>query len=286
MLRLPYLALTGVFAFLRLLPTSNTDKEIEILVLRHQLTIPQRQISPPRIPRRPARAHPQIEAAAPAPDHLPRHCPALAPRPATPSPRPNLSAETTRQATHHRTSPVDQALAAQLVQHRAMQPSPQPGLGPKLDRQVERGVTSANWQFRVDGAAERRVGERGEDAPVHRADGVVVPLGGHELEDRPAVADVHGHDPRGGAGRGTGSSPLPTSARKSRPLNPCAAVANSSGSPTCSSAPLTSALPPVVGASFHDAVRAPQRLPTRRPRARPRNASRHAAARRILCGPS
>jgi putative transposase len=46
MLRLPYLALTGVFAFLRLLPTSNTDKEIEILVLRHQLTIPQRQISP------------------------------------------------------------------------------------------------------------------------------------------------------------------------------------------------------------------------------------------------
>jgi putative transposase len=48
-LRLPYLALTGVFAFLRLLPTSNTDKDTEILVLRHQLTILQRQISKPRL---------------------------------------------------------------------------------------------------------------------------------------------------------------------------------------------------------------------------------------------
>jgi transposase len=38
-----------VFTFLRLLPTSNTDKDIEILVLRHQLTILQRQISKPRL---------------------------------------------------------------------------------------------------------------------------------------------------------------------------------------------------------------------------------------------
>lgn len=30
--RLPYLAVTGVFALLPLLPTSNTDKDIEILV--------------------------------------------------------------------------------------------------------------------------------------------------------------------------------------------------------------------------------------------------------------
>jgi putative transposase len=48
-LRFPYLVLSGVFAFLRLLPTSNTHKDIEILVLRHQLTILQRQISKPRL---------------------------------------------------------------------------------------------------------------------------------------------------------------------------------------------------------------------------------------------
>jgi hypothetical protein len=36
-LRLPYLALTGVFALLRLLPTSSTDKDVEIVVLRYQL---------------------------------------------------------------------------------------------------------------------------------------------------------------------------------------------------------------------------------------------------------
>jgi putative transposase len=48
-LRLPYLAVTGVFAFLRLLPTSNTDKDIEILALRHQLAILQRHINKPRL---------------------------------------------------------------------------------------------------------------------------------------------------------------------------------------------------------------------------------------------
>jgi putative transposase len=48
-LRLPYLALTGVFTFLRLLPTSSTDKDTEILVLRHQLTVLQRQIGKPRL---------------------------------------------------------------------------------------------------------------------------------------------------------------------------------------------------------------------------------------------
>lgn len=49
MLRLPYLALTGVFALLRLLPTSSTDKDIEIVVLRHQLAILQRHIPKPRL---------------------------------------------------------------------------------------------------------------------------------------------------------------------------------------------------------------------------------------------
>jgi transposase len=48
-LQFPYLALSGVFASSGVLPTSNTDKDIEILVLRHQLTIVQRQISKPRL---------------------------------------------------------------------------------------------------------------------------------------------------------------------------------------------------------------------------------------------
>jgi putative transposase len=48
-LRLPYLALTGVFALIRLLPTSSTDKDTEILVLRHQLAILQRHVPTPRL---------------------------------------------------------------------------------------------------------------------------------------------------------------------------------------------------------------------------------------------
>ncbi|MCW2639037.1 MAG: Integrase catalytic region [Dactylosporangium sp.] len=49
LLRLPYLALTRVFAFIRLLPVSDTNKDIEILVLRHQLGVLQRQIDKPRL---------------------------------------------------------------------------------------------------------------------------------------------------------------------------------------------------------------------------------------------
>jgi putative transposase len=48
LLRLSYLALTGMIRFLRLLATSNADKNIEILTLRHQLTVLQRQIDKPR----------------------------------------------------------------------------------------------------------------------------------------------------------------------------------------------------------------------------------------------
>jgi putative transposase len=49
LLRLSYLALTGMFAFLRLLPTGSTDKDIEILALRHQLAVLQRQVVKPRL---------------------------------------------------------------------------------------------------------------------------------------------------------------------------------------------------------------------------------------------
>jgi hypothetical protein len=38
LLRLAYLGVTNVFAFLRLLPVSGRDKGVEILVLRHQIT--------------------------------------------------------------------------------------------------------------------------------------------------------------------------------------------------------------------------------------------------------
>jgi len=49
LLRLSYLALTNVFAFVRLLPVSNVDKDVEILALRHQLAVLQRQIDKPRL---------------------------------------------------------------------------------------------------------------------------------------------------------------------------------------------------------------------------------------------
>ncbi|MFG2580330.1 hypothetical protein [Streptomyces malaysiensis] len=47
LLRLAYLAATNALAFLRLLPMSNRDKDIEILVLRHQLLVLQRQVGKP-----------------------------------------------------------------------------------------------------------------------------------------------------------------------------------------------------------------------------------------------
>lgn len=43
-MRLAYLAVTNAFAVLRLLPMSDRDKDVEILVLRHQLSVLQRQL--------------------------------------------------------------------------------------------------------------------------------------------------------------------------------------------------------------------------------------------------
>jgi hypothetical protein len=48
LLRLTYLGLTNTFAMLRLLPMTDRDKDIEILVLRHQIAVPQRQLGAPR----------------------------------------------------------------------------------------------------------------------------------------------------------------------------------------------------------------------------------------------
>jgi putative transposase len=45
LLRLAYLGVTNTFAMLRLLPMSDRDKDIEILALRHQLSVLERQLS-------------------------------------------------------------------------------------------------------------------------------------------------------------------------------------------------------------------------------------------------
>src|SRR6185437_9007559 len=44
LLRLAYLAVTNVFALLRLLPASDRDKDAEILALRHQVTVLRQQL--------------------------------------------------------------------------------------------------------------------------------------------------------------------------------------------------------------------------------------------------
>jgi putative transposase len=43
LLRLVYLSVTNMFGLLRLLPTSDWDKDAEIVVLQHQITVLQRQ---------------------------------------------------------------------------------------------------------------------------------------------------------------------------------------------------------------------------------------------------
>jgi hypothetical protein len=44
LLRLAYLTVTNTFAVLRLLPVSDRDKDTEILVLRHQVAVLERQL--------------------------------------------------------------------------------------------------------------------------------------------------------------------------------------------------------------------------------------------------
>ena len=48
LLRLTYLGVTNVFALLRLLPMSDRDKEVEILLLRHQIMVLERQLDKAR----------------------------------------------------------------------------------------------------------------------------------------------------------------------------------------------------------------------------------------------
>jgi putative transposase len=48
LLRLAYLGVTNIFALLRLLPASDRDKVIEILALRHQIVVLERQLGQAR----------------------------------------------------------------------------------------------------------------------------------------------------------------------------------------------------------------------------------------------
>ena len=48
LLRLAYLAVTNTFSLMRLLPVSKRELEAEILVLRHQLVVLQRQSGSPK----------------------------------------------------------------------------------------------------------------------------------------------------------------------------------------------------------------------------------------------
>ena len=52
--RLAYLGVTNTLALLRLLPMSDRDKNAEIRVLRHQITVLERQLHGDRVPFTPA----------------------------------------------------------------------------------------------------------------------------------------------------------------------------------------------------------------------------------------
>ncbi len=92
MLRLSYLALTNVFAFVRLLPSSDVDKNVEILALRHQLAVLQRQIdqTPPRAARPGVRRRPSLDTILRWHRDLLRHRHATASRPKRPGRPPTV----------------------------------------------------------------------------------------------------------------------------------------------------------------------------------------------------
>lgn len=49
LLRLAYLSLTNIFAEFRLPPMTDRDRDVEILALRHQIGVPQRQLGGARV---------------------------------------------------------------------------------------------------------------------------------------------------------------------------------------------------------------------------------------------
>jgi len=57
LVRLAYLAVSNAFAVLRLLPMNDRDKDIEILALRHQINVLQRQLGAARPDSNPRTEH-------------------------------------------------------------------------------------------------------------------------------------------------------------------------------------------------------------------------------------
>jgi hypothetical protein len=107
LLRLAYLTVTNAFAALRLLPVGDRDKDMEILALRHQITVLERQLGTdhvrargPGLPRRPSRAAPPPVAAPTAAARATGHHLALAPRPDEPASRPHLPTQAARTPAH------------------------------------------------------------------------------------------------------------------------------------------------------------------------------------------
>ena len=88
LLRMAYLGITNAFALLRLLPRGDRDKDLEILSLRHQLAVLERQLDGQRVRFEPVDRGVAGRAAAPAAEADPagsaatgpaRHDPQVAP---------------------------------------------------------------------------------------------------------------------------------------------------------------------------------------------------------------
>lgn len=122
LLRLTYLGVTNAFAMLRLPAMSDRDKNLEILTLRHQITVLQRQLGSTKVRSTPAdRAFllaallhrlPLQYAAHAAPAGAAGHSPALAPPSSRKAPRYPVPAPEPRPATD-----------------RALRPGPSPAPG-------------------------------------------------------------------------------------------------------------------------------------------------------------
>ena len=134
LLRLAYLSVTNVFALLRLLPMSNQDKDAEILALRHQLLVLQRQLDPGRVRFTPVdramlaallNRFPEGRAQVTAPGGAPGYRAPLAPRHAGAPARPPVPAP-----------------ASGPTADRALDPRPGAAAGP-LESRV--GVSPGSW---------------------------------------------------------------------------------------------------------------------------------------------
>lgn len=109
LLRLAYLTATNTIAALRLLPMGDRNKDVEILALRHQITVLERQLGADRVKFAPEdRAFLAALLAPPASPPLapaattgaPGYRPALAPRPDVSTSRAHLPTQAARTPTH------------------------------------------------------------------------------------------------------------------------------------------------------------------------------------------